>query len=415
MATNEQILSFIKGLPQDQQDRAKGLDPAKRQQFVDLVGQKIDAMASDPGLPSDVRKPEVALNPAQKIIQGARAGSIPLTPTGAIPMNAGEAMDIPRVALNQFQTGVNGLPISIGARMSDPVAGFRSRVNEEAYQKMITPQTPYGRTINAQATAGQLVVPAIELAGLAKDALAGSRAVKSIGETAGDLFNSEKRIDLMKKFRSSIFQAKSNAVDAFGKEIASQEAKALAKDPNHAIDLTEAISNLKNEAEIEPKIKTFINSVPELKQLMADGADASKIGLRTLQDLQNKIQARLPAGVFKNWNHPLGSVSDFINDLKAAKIQSFPEMSVANEKYAPIAEAFKLIKGKISPSGLEDFIKSGFKNTEVKQAVKTLLGNSDIFKRARSFKVGNDIKKIAGIGSEVGAGLAFLKWLASKH
>lgn len=347
------------------------------------------------GLPSDVQKPDIQLNPVQKVISQARG----LSPVGMLPMNREEGKDIGRVALNQFQSGVNNLPISLGANLTDPVSDFRNKINEDAYQKMVTPKTQYGKKLNSEATVGQLVVPGIELAGIAKNAIAGTDFAKTIGQTAGDLFDSEKRIDLMKKFRSAVFQAKSNAIDSFGKEIASQEAQALTKDPNHGIDLTEAVSNLKNEADIEPKIKTFINSVPGLKELMADGSDVSKVGLSKLQEIQNQIQGRLPSGVFKNWNHPLSSVSDFINDIKAAKIQSFPGMSKANEAYAPVAEAFKLIKGKVSPNSLEDFMKSGFQNTEVKQAVRTLLGNdSPILKRAKNFGEIPKLAKKMGIG-----------------
>jgi hypothetical protein len=46
--------------------------------------------------------------------------------------------------------------------MADDRSNFRNRLNEDKYQEMITPQTPYGRTMNTQATVAQFASPALE-------------------------------------------------------------------------------------------------------------------------------------------------------------------------------------------------------------------------------------------------------------
>lgn len=51
MATNDQIVSFIKGLPKEQQSKLGSLDSSQRQKFVELVGQKIDGMSSSSSSP----------------------------------------------------------------------------------------------------------------------------------------------------------------------------------------------------------------------------------------------------------------------------------------------------------------------------------------------------------------------------
>lgn len=261
-------------------------------------------------------------------------------------------------------------------------------------------------------TAPEAIVKAPQaIKNLPKAATAFGEFVKGNSPKAlADLFSETSRLEMLNDFRKTAYSKKSEAIKKFGKELADLEIEF----PSRKINALDSINDLKTMADADPRVGNFINQVPKLKKILEDGTDLSSLPLKDVQDIQNYIQGKLPKGVYAGGPHPLSPIADFLTDLRGDKLKAFPELAKANSEYAPIAKSFKLIKGKLSENALEDFIRSGFQNTEIKKAVKTLFGNSEAsLKRAQNFATAKNIKKTIGYGSVGGGALAaFLKFLS---
>lgn len=232
--------------------------------------------------------------------------------------------------------------------------------------------------------------------------------VKSGVGNIGKFFNFNKKgLDLATKVRGVAAEAKSSAVEQFGKTL-DDLANA---NPDKSISLQEVIDGIKKnlidpESGITSEAKSVFKRTPVLKDMLKNIDDdgyisPNNVSLGKTQEIINYINTKIP----KNIKYNNLDVLDVQNDIRAAQLDAFPEMQQAREAYGKFANDYNLVKSALKPGSTLNTIKNNFSgNVEKQEAAKRILG--PILNQMKNYRrqIGTiDITKkgaIAGVGAE---------------
>jgi hypothetical protein len=177
---------------------------------------------------------------------------------------------------------------------------------------------------------------------------------------------------------------------AAGKEFEQGMEELTKANPTKMVDLGDTIKILQEEIANEPKVKTLVNRIPELKKMMGTvedyvgGADitrkvfpqSTEVTLEQAQKLKNLVSQRIsPAKYkgrisFKTEELPILDIKDNINK---SILSTFPEMADVHAKYGEVINKYNELRGLIRKGSLLSNIEKNWNDPEIKNMVNQLL------------------------------------------
>jgi hypothetical protein len=149
--------------------------------------------------------------------------------------------------------------------------------------------------------------------------------------------------------------------------------------------------------------QTALRKTPILNEMLNKPELADNISVKQAQNIINHLETKIP----KNIKYTNLDILDTINDVKAAQLEAYPEMSDIRMNYTKIIEPFKELKKYFKFNKTLQAIEKGFGGKEGLEAVKKLLPQSiinDMGGYKNTINALNIIKKIMKGVSFGGAG-----------
>lgn len=250
---------------------------------------------------------------------------------------------------------------------------------------------------------------------LAKGAITGT---VHTAEALPAVLNSAKGAQFAQSIRQAFVGVKKAAVDKFGNDL---DALAI-KNPDKTVSLGDVVKNInENFDDMSTNAKSALRNTPVLRDFLpkADGtvppaasAEMDNVKLSDIQKIINHMNTKIPGNI-------KSSDLDLLNtlqDVKAAQLDAFPEMSQIRANYAQVAQPHQNLQNYFKFNKLLGAIKGGFGGDEGQQAIEKLLP-PDVLQKIGSYKnaIGlvNGVKK-AGIATGIGA-LGYGGFAEAKH
>lgn len=204
--------------------------------------------------------------------------------------------------------------------------------------------------------------------------------------------------------RNKFQQVKKQASSKFETDL-----NALEKaNPNKRIDIKQAIENLVEDMDLDPRLKTAVRRNETLKGLVEDPSKASSVTVRQAQDIKNVLQNRLSKvkkeGLLTSDDIPF---VDLLDDIKQSSLDAFPELSGIRKEYGEIMGRYNLVRNQLRVGRLINAMKRNFGDAEMQKAVEELVG-SKTMQEIGGFKNALGLMDLASKSAAVAAGGAIL-------
>jgi hypothetical protein len=226
----------------------------------------------------------------------------------------------------------------------------------------------------------------------------GTGALNKLRNVKGD-----KAAGFAENLRKKFFKIKTDAVSKFGKQLDNL----AEQNPTNQVSLSGLVDDIaSNIDDFSPQAKTAIKKNPKLNALLNNPENASNVSVRDVQDMINHMNTKVPANIKATHLEIL----DTVNDLRAAQLDAFPQMSQVRADYASTIRPFNEVKNKFKFNRLIKAVENDFGGEEGAKAVKQLFPPDVIddiggFKAARSFAEGSkqNISNLIkfGVGYEI--------------
>ena len=198
------------------------------------------------------------------------------------------------------------------------------------------------------------------------------------------------------KVRTSVYDAKHDAVEKFGQDIDN-----LAKaNPNREVSLRNTVDRLKTEwNDLTPEAQRVFSKVPKFKEMLTNPDLANNISLRDTQEIINYFNTKVPKTI--KYQHL--DILDTLDDIRTAQLDAFPEMEQARASYAQVKQNFDIIKNKVKVGQTLKNVAKNWGDPEIKKAANTLLRGKDILQDIRNYQRNLKILKFTGLATKLTA------------
>ncbi len=306
-------------------------------------------------------------------------------------------------AITDFLKGIFQ-PYTQPTNVFDPLASYKSwrklgenvaEVGVPTMQKVpILKDIPFGARYTGDPNAIMDLMLALSPAGRTTIA---TSAKSTLPQTVKNVTNPT---GLAQRFRNTMFGIKRQASEKFGEQLDD-----LVKiNPNKTISLSSIIENLKTEAIDNPKLRSLINRIPDLKQAISN----PEVNVKEAQNIINGIRGTLPQIKLRGFNvRPQDiSIFDLVDDIRTAQMDAFPEMANIRSEYGNILNKYNLVKNQLKVGATEKALAKKFGSKEVWGEMKQILPpaiRKEISKYATGTSVGKVIKRFLPwiVGGEV--------------
>lgn len=307
--------------------------------YSDLLPEQDDNPYSDlvPGTPIEAHE-----NFLQKAIKANRVNDNPIAPTGMLPTNGQEALDIGRSAINMnTPSGWMG-PMATGASLMDGKPSGLQMPNQ--IQQMLQPQTQFGKVFNEQAKEAPMAALALEgIPALIGGASKGLNALFNPGSVSKDIESTKGSIkDLIRLGPGKVKQGVGDIFNQFQSEFGDR-LKNIPDDLEHAVtndNFADVMEKTANELGATDIAGSPGNRAMQHAQVFRQTPRA--YGASDIQAQTKQILNSLPDTMSK---------AKFYNHFTEMLSQMVPELSNLKSEYAPVYDIAKQSKN-ISKSSL---------------------------------------------------------------
>lgn len=244
----------------------------------------------------------------------------------------------------------------------------------------------------------QVVNPDADLGQQAKQAgagAAGGMIFQALGEGLQSVNRATKGAPAFaRKVREAFAKKRTDSFDTFEKDV-----DALSnKNPDKTIPLHNIMSEAAATGNYDTKLKGLINSDEQLRKLVNNPEMAKEMPLGEVQVLVKKLNKKIQGKYGSDWIE----AKDFVHDIKAARMEAFPEMAEINAKYAETAEPYRLIKSKLKEGALLKNLGSKFGDPELNLRAESLM-TKDLKAEVDNYRRTRKLLKV--FGAATGAGV----------
>ena len=232
-----------------------------------------------------------------------------------------------------------------------------------------------------------------------------SMAKEAIGEIKGGVQAVRQRIFPAKglatketrfaeKVRTSVYDAKHDAVEKFGVDIDN-----LAKaNPNKSVSLRNAVDRLKTEwNDLTPEAQRVFSKVPKFKDMLNNPDLANNVTLKDTQDIINYFNTKVPKTI--KYQHL--DILDTLDDIRTSQLDAFEGMEEVRANYAKVKQNFDIIKNKVKVGQTLNNVAKNWDDPEIKKAADTLLSGKDILKDISNYQRNLKILKFTGLATKL--------------